>query len=433
MNKNKHLSQSDRITIEAGLNLCKSFKHIGRELGKDPTTISKEVKNHILFKKSGAYGRVFNDCMLRYNCSASFLCHKPTCRRKTCKFCTEVSCSSVCPDYQQERCPRLNKPPYVCNGCENRNSCTLEKRLYSASHSHKEYKEVLSEARQGIQLSESDFLRMDAVISPLLLKGQSLRHICHNHKDEIMCVERTLYNYVDIGVFTARNIDMPRKVRMGKRKPSRNIFKVDKACRIGRTYQDLAVFLAGTPDIPIVEMDSVEGRKGGKVLLTLHFTIPQFMLAFLRDANTSQSVIDIINRLYLELSPDVFSYLFPLLLGDNGSEFSNPKALEFDTQGNRRTNVFYCDPSASFQKGAIENNHEMIRRVIPKGQSMDEFTQDDIDFMMNHINSYGRKNLGDKSPYEIFANLYGKEVLRKMGAILIPPDEVTLRPSLLKK
>jgi len=432
MNKNKHLIQSDRVTIETKLNQGKSFKFIGSELGKDPTTISKEVKNHIIYKKNGAYGRVFNDCMLRNSCSATFICGKPTCHRKTCKFCAEVSCTSSCPDYKHEDCARLSKPPYVCNGCEKRTSCTLEKRLYSASHAHKEYRDVLAESRQGVQLIESEFLRIDSLISPLLWKGQSLHHICLNHQDEIMCDERTLYNYVDLGLFSARNIDMPRKVRMSRRRANKINFKVDKACRIGRTHTDFLSFMAQNPDVPIVEMDSVEGTKGGKVLLTIHFTVPQFMLAFLRDANTSQSVIDNINRLYLELCPDKFSRLFFVMLGDNGSEFSNPKALEFDSQGNRRTNVFYCDPSASFQKGAIENNHEMIRRIIPKGRSMDEYTQDDISLMMNHINSYGRKNLGDKSPYEVFASLYGEEILRRMGAILIRPDEVTLRPSLLK-
>jgi IS30 family transposase len=137
--------------------------------------------------------------------------------------------------------------------------------------------------------------------------------------------------------------------------------------------------------------------------------------------------------LYFELCPDVFCNLFEVLLGDNGSEFSYPKAIEFDRQGNRRTKVFYCNPSASYQKGAAENNHELIRRVIPKGQSMDDYTREDISLMMDHINSYGRKNLGDKSPYEVFASLYGEDILKRMGATLIPPDEITLHPSLLKK
>lgn len=432
MNKNKHLSLSERIMIEQHLNNRKPFRGIGRELSKDPTTIAKEVKNHIYFKNSGAYGRPFNDCLGRNTCIATNICGKLGCRKKVCKFCSSTSCTSYCIAYQKEVCKSLSKPPYVCNGCEIRRNCTLEKRLYIAVDAQKEYELVRTEARQGIQLTETDSIRIDSIISPLLKKGQSLHNICINHKDELMYDERTLYNYVDYGIFSAKNIDMPRRVRMSRRKPKK-VYKVDKACRIGRTHSDFIVFMQGHPCFPIVEMDSVEGTKGGKVLLTLHFTIPQFMLAFIRDANTSQSVIDIIDQLYLELRPDVFCDLFKVLLGDNGSEFSNPRAIEFDKQGNRRTNVFYCDPSAPFQKGAAENNHSMIRRIIPKGKTLDIYTQNDISLMMNHINSYGRNNLGNKTPYEIFASLYGKEILRKMGATFIRPDEVTLHPSLLKK
>jgi IS30 family transposase len=309
----------------------------------------------------------------------------------------------------------------------------LEKRIYSATHAQKEYEAVRSESRQGVQLTEEEALRLDSLISPLIIKGQSLHHICVSHADEIMVDERSLYNYVQSGIFAVKNLDMPRVVRFGKRRKKKDGFKVDKKCRIGRTYQDFLAFMEEHPGLSVVEMDSVEGKKGGKVLLTLHFTVPQFMLAFIRDANTSQSVIDIFNRLYRELQPDPFRRLFQVVLPDNGSEFSNPSALETDPQGRRRTRVFYCDPQAPYQKGAAENNHAMIRRIIPKGTSLDSFTQEDISLMMNHINSYRRANLGDKSPYEVFAALYGEDILRKVGAELIQPDEVTLRPSLLKK
>lgn len=432
MNKNKHLLQSERVSIEQHLNNRISFKGIGRELSKDPTTIAKEVKNHIYFKSSGAYGRPFNDCVNRNSCTSTNVCGKLGCRNKVCKFCASTSCATFCIIYQKEVCQRLQKPPYVCNGCIIRRNCTLEKRLYIAADAQKEYEAIRSEARQGIQLSEVDAQRIDSIISPLLRKGQSLHNICINHRDEIMYDERTLYNYVDYGIFSARNIDMPRKVRMSRRK-QKKIYKIDKACRIGRTYNDFTAFMQNHPCFPIVEMDSVEGTKGGKVLLTIHFPIPQFMLAFIRDANTSQSVIDIFDQLYLELRPDIFCDLFKVLVGDNGSEFSNPRAIEFDKQGNRRTNVFYCDPSAPFQKGAVENNHTLIRRIIPKGKSLDIYTQDDINLMMNHINSYGRKNLGNKTPYEVFSSLYGVEILRKMEATFIRPDDVTLLPSLLIK
>lgn len=179
-------------------------------------------------------------------------------------------------------------------------------------------------------------------------------------------------------------------------------------------------------------MDSVEGSKGGKVLLTLHFVVPQLMLAFIREANTSQSVIDIFNTLYETLQPEVFNRLFQVVLGDNSSEFSNPSAIEVDHHGNSRTRVFYCDPSAPYQKGAIENNHTLLRRIIPKGTSLDAYTQEDINLMMNHVNSYTRQNLGDKAPYEVFAALFGEDTLKKMNAEYVMPDMITLRSSLLK-
>jgi len=431
MNKYKHLMKEERNIIEHRLIEKESFKSIGRELGKDPTTIAKEVRNHMQFKKTGCYGRPFNNCLIRKDCTVRHLCGNRKCKR-CCQFCNAHSCTSLCIEYKEEICHMLSKPPYVCNGCKDKRSCTLEKRTYSATHAQREYEAVRSESRQGIQLTEEEVLRLDSIISPLLMKGQSLHNICTNHADEIMLDERSLYNYVDNGIFTVKNIDMPRVIRMGKRKKTKNNFKVDRRCRVGRTYQDFLKFMGAHPGLPIVEMDSLEGKKGGKVLLTLHFTIPQFMLAFIRDANTSQSVIDIFNRLYLELSSDSFIDLFQVLLGDNGSEFSNPSAIEMDFQGKQRARVFYCDPQAPFQKGAVENNHTLIRRIIPKGTSLDAFTQNDISLMMNHINSYNRPNLGDKTPYEVFASLYGEDILRKMDVELIPADKVTLRPSLLK-
>ena len=180
--------------------------------------------------------------------------------------------------------------------------------------------------------------------------------------------------------------------------------KVDKACRAGRTLADFQQFRLEHPDLPLVQLDSVVGIRGGAVLLTIHFVLPRLQLAFKRSANDSQSVIDIFNRLYWELRPDIFMELFPLLLCDNGSEFSNPSAIEFDAEGNRRSHIFYCDAAAPGQ----------IRR------------------MMSHMNSYKRKELGDKSPYEMFAFLYGEESLKCFGLELIPGDKIILTPALMK-
>lgn len=135
------------------------------------------------------------------------------------------------------------------------------------------------------------------------------------------------------------NIDLPRKVRYSARRVERHL-KVDKACRIGRTYEDFKGYLLEYPDLTITQLDSVEGKKGSKVLLTIHFVKAELMLAFLRDHNDSQSVIDIFERLYFELRPDRFCSLFKVCLADNGTEFSNPRAIEYDRQGNLRTRIF---------------------------------------------------------------------------------------------
>jgi len=182
-------------------------------------------------------------------------------------------------------------------------------------------------------------------------------------------------------------------------------------------------------------MDSVIGSKGGKCLLTIHFVDSSLMLAFLRDANTSKSVTDTFEMLYGVLGEELFKELFPGILTDNSSEFSNPKAIEYGAEKftGHRTNIFYCDVGSPYQKGAIEVNHELIRRVLPKGRTFNDLTQEDISLMMNHINSYKRKKLNNRSPYETFSFYHGEEVLHKLGCLPVTAGNIMLKPALLKK
>jgi IS30 family transposase len=130
---------------------------------------------------------------------------------------------------------------------------------------------------------------------------------------------------------------------------------VDRECRIGRTYDDYKKVMADVNAPFVVEMDSVLGTKGGKVLMTLHFVKTEFMLAFLRDSNDSQSVIDVFDKLTELLGLDTFRKLFPILLADKGSEFTNPKAIEYyRVTGEVRTKVFYCDSYSAYQRASQE-------------------------------------------------------------------------------
>ena len=433
MAKYEHLTLEDRCTIAAMLKNGDSFRTIGNAIGKDPSTISKEVRNHLVFSQTGCLGHAYNNCSHRRGCNEAWICDdcKHTRVASRCWACSQ--CNSFCDKYESASCTKLLKPPYVCNGCPDKHhSCTLEKKLYVAKAAQDEYTSMLSECRTGISLSEEEVQHLDSIVSPLIFQGQSLHHICVNNKDSVMISESSAYRLVDSGLIAARNIDLPRKVRFSRRK-KKNVFKVDRSCRIGRTYEDFLSFVKAHPDLPVTEMDSVEGKKGGKVLLTIHFVKAECMLAFLRDANDSQSVIDVFDKLYSELGPDVFTRLMPVLLGDNGSEFSNPSRIEMDQQGNQRTHVFYCDPSAPYQKGSAERNHEFIRAFIPKGKSMDGYTQVQIRRMMDHINSYGRPELGDKCPYEMMEFLYGDKILGLLGCTRIAPNDVTLNDSVFKE
>ena len=430
MAKNIHLSLSDRIIIEAGLRERRSFSAIAAELGKDPTTISKEVRAHIKLNQAGGY----NPCMIRKDCKHyGDLCHP--CKftyGKPCHSCYLTKCFDVCQNFQPAQCSKLDKPPYVCNGCQQRQTCKLERHLYEAKFAQKEYEAIRSESRQGFAVTPAELERIDQIISPLIKKGQSIHQICVNNADEIMLDERTIYNYVDAGLFSVGNIDLPRKVRYKVRKKKPPV-RVDKQCHLGRTYEDFLEYTAANPDVPIVEIDSVEGRKGGKVLLTVFFRNSNLMLAFLRDRNTARSVTGVFEWLYETLGHEQYCRLFPIILTDRGSEFTDPVSIECTKLGEIRSRVFYCDPQRSDQKGGCEDTHEFIRRILPKGTSFDSLQQSDILLMMSHINSYTRKKLNNQSANRLFSFLYGETILPNLGIQDIPANDINLTPRLLKK
>ena len=419
--KNKHLSVDERLEIEKGLKENLSFKEIGRKLGKDCTTISKEIKNHIIYKDSGAAGRPFFDCANRKSCP--FRIKGEKCNQKNCEH------------YSKEVCSKLSKPPYVCNGCKNRSSCTLSKQFYDALYSQKEYKDNLTESRTGITYTKEELENLNNILTPLIKEQkQSIHQAVINNKNSIICSEREIYNLIDSGALNILNLDLPRKVRYRSRKKRKTYYKIDKKCLEGRRYSDYLKYMEEHPDTNIVEMDTVEGVKGGKVLLTLHFVNCSFMLAFIREHNDAQSVIDIFNMLENILGLQLFRKLFPIILTDNGTEFSNPSEIEFNKLTNeQRTKIFYCEPGRSDQKGSCEVNHQFIRRFLPQGSSFDYLVQDNINLMMSHINSYKRKKLNDCSPLQLFSLMYGNDIAIKLGITEINPNLINLSKSILKK
>jgi len=430
MAKNKHLTDLDRIEIEHSIRHKVSLSKIAAKLLKHHSTISREVMARRVASNKGAVGRIINRCVMRRNCDKRQLCmDMPDCTKR-CSTCTH--CNSVCPDFKEEVCEKLSKPPYVCNGCAEEYKCVLRKQYYLHNPAQTNYKDILVESRSGANITENELLSLDSLISPLVRAGQSVHHILVNNPNRFDIHDKTVYRYIAGGLLKAKNGDMPRicMLKPRSRKPVQH--KIDKQCRIGRTLTDFKICMDAVPETRVVEMDSVIGRIGGKVLLTLMFRDCGLMLAFLRDRNDAQSVIDIFLMLRKLAGEELFLTLFQVLLTDNGSEFSNPDALECDKNGLHTTRVFYCDPCASWQKGRVERNHEFIRFILPKGTSFDALTQNTVNLIMSHINSYSRPALNDKTPFDLFSFIYGKKILSDLGIHKIPANKIILKPSLLE-
>ena len=426
----KHLTGEDRLQIENRLKNGESISQIAKALGKSTSTVSREIQNRSLESDKGAVGRIMNRCVHKQDCQKRDICPQFPCsyprHHEHCSLCKK--CNSVCEEFEEEFCQRLKKSPYVCNGCRDEHKCVLRKRFYLHDYAQVDYKNILSESRSGANITELELKAVDAFLSPLLENGQSPHNVMLAFPDRFSFCEKTLYRYIDANLISARNYDLPRRPRLKLHKSKPIEHKIDKKCRLGRTLDDFKQFKVLHPDMPVVQMDSVFGSVGGKVLLTFCFENSYLLLAFLRDSNTSQSVIDVFDYLTDLFGLQLFRKLFPVILTDNGSEFSNPTRLEFDAFGNRRSFVFYCDPYRSGQKGLVEVEHEMLRRVYPKGTSFDLLSQNDINRVLSHINSYKREKLNDKSPYESFSFLYGRDILSYLGIHYISDTDIILKP-----
>lgn len=425
----KHLTLDDRRYIERSLNQGLSFKEIAKYLCKDPTTISKEVRAHRLsdWYHKGTFYNAHNFCIHRYRCRKTNVCRKIILCDVKCASCP--TCNQTCPDFVRERCDRLDKAPYVCNGCPKAiNHCTIaHKYRYDAKFADRKYRELLTSSRSGISMTKHELRQKDMVISPLISQGQSPYQIITNHPELDMSV-RTLYTYLDEGLFTARNIDLKRKVKFKPRKCHNTQIK-DRTVFQGRMYTD---FQALSSD-HWTEMDTVHSsNESKKVLLTFFLKREKLFLAFLMNRCTKGAVRAVFDRLEKKLGTYDFLCLFHTLLTDRGSEFGDPVALEAGINGIERTNIYYCDPMRSGQKGGVENAHTMLRMVLPKGTSFEFLTQWDVNLIVNHINSTPRESLSGKTPYTAALEVYGEDVLKALQLRPVDPDEVNLTPKLIK-
>jgi len=402
-----HLTLQERQSIEAAITQGATKAHMGRLLGKDPSGISREIRRHREFKPRNLYNR-------------PVLCEN----RRGCK----KRCTKPCEQFKEPACRRRDVSPGACNGCETRGKCPMDKYFYNAARADATYHATLVAAREGINITPQERNDIGTVIAPLVWQGQSIYQILSAHP-EISVSDRTLYRYIETGVFKEFKVDnfslkeqVNRKQFKGKHKKRK-----EPANYNGRRYADYLTFQGENADSHTVEMDTVYNNPGGPYLQTFIFTNVGFMIGRLHAEKTSESMASSLDYYQERLGAPLFRHIFPILLTDRGSEFE--KFSLFEKSG--RLHIFYCDPMQSSQKPHVENNHNYVRDIIPNGKPMGCLTQGDIDLMFSHINSVPRKSMKGKTPFEAFSFFFGAEVAALLNIQEIARDNVVLRPSLI--
>ncbi len=417
---NKHLTLNERKIIETGIINRSNKVNIARTIGKDPTTVAKEIRKHRVLKKRNTFNQ------------SSICIHIKQCGR----------CINKCKNYEEPKCNKRDRSPGACNGCPNLQKCHLDKYFYYAKRANQEYKEDLVDFRQGINLTTLERKQLASILKPLLDQGQSIYQIKSSHP-EIKQSIHTLYNYIESGVFNEDGIDnFSLKEQVNRKKFNQKYKKrKQKSNYKDHTFKDYLNFKKINPDTPTTEMDTVMNSLSGPYIQTFYFEESGLMIGFLHKEKTSKSMASKLNYLEEKLGYSIYRELFSLILTDRGSEFEMIDLFEFNQKtGELRTNIFYCDPYTSSQKPHVENTHNYIRDIIPNEIDISNITQKDLDLMFSHINSTPRKSLKGKSPYEVFCFMYstednplrGKEILDKLNIKEIKRDEVILKPYLLK-
>ncbi len=419
------LTYEERILIEDMLKRNQSLYSIAKRLNRTVSTISREIRNRrekILSTK--------NDCANIRDCTKKHMCGRTGCQQP-CKRCHK--CKLYCHDYVQKKCENVLNAPYVCNGCSKRSYCPMERYEYKAKTAQNNYRELLVERRSGFDLTLGELEHINTLVSPRLKNGQSPYHIKQSLQDELSVSESTLRRMIASCELDARDIDLRNKVKRKQRRQRRMHNETHLSIsKVGHLYKDYLAYIADN-DCSVVEMDCVEGKQDEHAtLLTLHFNDYKMQLAFIMNKHSAESVIAVLDMLEETLGVDLFRMMFPVILTDNGHEFADIQGLERSINGGQRTKVFFCEPNRSNEKGHCENNHRYMRYIIPKGTSLEPYSQRDISLMMNHVNSLKRKSLYGRSPYEVAMNVLPEDFFILLGLEQIPPEQVILQPHLLK-
>ena len=431
---NKNLSILEIGNIEFYLNEGKGYSEIGRLLNKNESTIRKEIK-----KYSSYFGsqRKCSNCLNKDNCHQKYLCEKIPDRIKCsqCKFCSYAV--KVCPNYKVNiDCELLKKNHHVCNSCEYYLKCKNVKIKYHAGTAIKMHNAVQRVSRIGTKV-DSFPQEFKDYLSKLIKNGISPEVIMNTLPNKFSMFKvsiPTLYSWVDKGLLDCCNLHLRNKVsrvRYGTNTVRKNTVKGHQLN--GRSIEDLSEEERLNRPLGFVELDTVEGIKGGELLFTILFPCFSLMLAFKIKNKTQEEIGRILDMLEDKLD-SYFYILFRKGIPDNGVEFLNFSLLERSIHKdlNKRMEVHYTHTYASYEKPHIENNHILLRWLIQKDYDITLLSSDDILDIINRLNNYPRPKKGFKTPIQLLEDELGNFILDLLDLHHIPIDQLNMKDMIIK-
>ncbi len=410
MSKYKRIDLSERISIQASIERELSLEQTAKRINRSPSSVYREIVNNSYIKNG----------------------------RKTCAHCAKVCLikpkfvGGECKEFIPAFCPQLEKYPYVCNKCKRQSYCRNNKRYYDCEKANQKALLLHSSTRMSKKFSnESDLIKqINDVLIDRINNRQGLYHIRSSNqliRDNMS--ERTLRRYIYDGMFDVKAHNLPNYVKLSHKKREYSPRKKLNVIRLeGRTYKYYLQEINKVGRRNEFQYDSVIGLIDDKLsILTITHSDTNFQFGYVIEKGKSSSVNLVIKSLK-ELFGDEYKTVFKINLCDNGSEFENFYKNE---SIHENVKVFYTDPYKSYHKPECERNHEFIRCISHKHETLNNITQENLNLIFSHINSYIRKSLDGVTPYDLFVKEFGEGVVEKLNIRKINPKDVNLTPNLL--
>ena len=373
MNKWKHITFDQRKTISSCISHNYKLNKISEILGINSTSISREVKRNR---------------------------------------------SLVSSQYRFDECKKLDRWPFVCNGCSKMyRACYYAKYKYVANEAQKLANEKLIVSRRGIDIDSKEFSQIDKLIKQGTDNNKSIYQIKIENNDIINKSITTLYRYVNKGYLTTKRIDLPYAVTYKKRKHNKKYdYSNNKIDRSNHTYLDYLVFIKNNPGVYVWQLDFLGSIKtDSKSILTFILPNLHFSLLDIIKNPDSNKVVKFFDDLEEAIGTETFKNLIPAILTDRDPCFADILGICFSKiTGEERCQLFFCDPYVSNQKPNVENMNKQIRKFFPKKSSIDKFSKADIKQINYTLNNTPLHSLDSFTPNEAFIKVFDEELLNKL-------------------